>query len=841
MHLAKILPLLLPLLYFFGCTYQENLPTSGDAGTGIYGSIYDENDQPVKDATVLLYPPFDSGRGFTDSTTADRAIYGSRTDAEGYYIFGDLPHTRYTLVALNADKDKGLMIQNIDYAGVKLDMKIGILKAICLVTGKVETYSADRQGAFVYVPKSPFFAMTDLTGHYEISVPEGQYRLYYEQRYFNTYLNPDVSVIAGERKELPVVVLYPLSDTFPPTPDGLTLASYDTARAIATLKWRPIQNCEIKGYRLFYKNASGNWNAVDTNTLTDTLCSQAIAFQDSFKLDSMTKTYGVKAISQHDLISQNMSPALQVILPSPGFVRTLISLHNAGRDTVSVYDTVTIIASFSNPARQIQSIQWIVNSTDTMQSNFSVPAKDGSDTMVFVRGIAGGFKVYPRITDAAGTTRTDSIKVVIIQDVPQIHLLGDSIFAVNKSASFSAQASQRFGSIVRYRWDNGLSTGYDDSTGSAYSFTFPAETTVTVRVEVLDDDGNANQDSLQVYALATQHPPTLAYPANGDSIWSDDTIRWNKVSSILPSFTRYSVFVNHDSSGYVKYQDGIADTFIWLDNFKSSSIQWKVMAYYPGLDSSSWSEERTNPLRWAALKGMKYIPAGSFIDGNGNTASISKGFWMDSTEVTGREYRALMSGDIANYRGDEITGDFRPAEYIGFGAAIAFCNEKSKSKGLDAVYSSNGPLICYWDRIGYRLPTEDEWELAARGGMQLAYPTDDGTLNCNKANYFDCQINKTMEVASYPANPYGLYDMGGNLAEWCWDAYSTTGCTIDCIRGNNRVDYKGPSGQDWIGGRVIRGGSWTDSTTILQASDRREFNSCCRTPYNGLRLILNVH
>lgn len=144
----------------------------------------------------------------------------------------------------------------------------------------------------------------------------------------------------------------------------------------------------------------------------------------------------------------------------------------------------------------------------------------------------------------------------------------------------------------------------------------------------------------------------------------------------------------------------------------------------------------------------------------------------------------------------------------------------------------------YATYYGISLPTEAQWECAAKGGQQLEYPTDDGSLSDLKANYngdtpgvLDAD-GHSKAVGSYPAHPYGLYDMGGNVWEWCLDYYSSSfyqeGATdpVNIVAG---TDAK----------RVRRGGSWNyHSATLLSYARASDFENRGNNHF-GFRVVKN--
>jgi formylglycine-generating enzyme required for sulfatase activity len=216
--------------------------------------------------------------------------------------------------------------------------------------------------------------------------------------------------------------------------------------------------------------------------------------------------------------------------------------------------------------------------------------------------------------------------------------------------------------------------------------------------------------------------------------------------------------------------------------------------------------------------------------------TITRAFLMKTTEVTQEEWQAVMGNNPSWFRARGAGGACGvncPVETVGWTEAVDYVNRLSDAAGLARCYDANrafAGLGC----LGYRLPTEAEWEYAARAGTQTAYHTgvNSQTNNCNN----DPNLNlagwycgnagrRTHPVAQKQVNAWGLYDMHGNVWEWVQDWYAAypAGAAADPI---------GPAAGV---SRVVRGGSWEDTAMNARAAYRRRVRDDVRYSAVGFR------
>ena len=238
---------------------------------------------------------------------------------------------------------------------------------------------------------------------------------------------------------------------------------------------------------------------------------------------------------------------------------------------------------------------------------------------------------------------------------------------------------------------------------------------------------------------------------------------------------------------------------------------------------------------------MMLIPAGEFQMGSNDgdddekpvhTVSVD-GFYMDKYEVTNAQFKKFVDAN-PQWRKDSIEGRFHSGEYL------KHWNGNNYPRGQanhPVVYVSWYAAMAYAEWAGKRLPTEAEWEYAARGGLAgKKYPWGN-TITANQANY-SRNVADTTPVGRYPANGYGLHDMAGNVWEWCLDRWDVSfyreSPSRNPINGGSIASIKNNYTNSRYF-RVLRGGSWYGNATYVRVAFRGSLTPTSTGGHHGFR------
>lgn len=340
--------------------------------------------------------------------------------------------------------------------------------------------------------------------------------------------------------------------------------------------------------------------------------------------------------------------------------------------------------------------------------------------------------------------------------------------------------------------------------------------------------------------------PMLVSPTNGSTVQDfTPTFDWSDVTGA----TSYTILGdnNSDFSSPEITQSPTGSTYTPTTDLTAGTYYWKVLSTNAAGSSSytgAWSVIVKNPSLPAEVvfvQGGTFQMGDHFAGGYSNELPVHSvtvnDFYIGVTEVTQKEWSDIMGSNPSSGYG---VGDTYPVYYITWYSILKYCNLRSIAEGLTPCYtisSSNDPadwgsvptsfnstwnaVICNWSANGYRLPTEAEWEYAARAGIHNAdnYHYSGSDVIDDVAWYESNSGSTTHPVGTKLPNQLGIYDMSGNLCEWCWDWYGSSYYTT-CNDLGTVTDPYGPSTGST---RVLRGGFWGNPATYLRVTYRSPY------------------
>jgi formylglycine-generating enzyme required for sulfatase activity len=239
---------------------------------------------------------------------------------------------------------------------------------------------------------------------------------------------------------------------------------------------------------------------------------------------------------------------------------------------------------------------------------------------------------------------------------------------------------------------------------------------------------------------------------------------------------------------------------------------------------------------------MVSLPGGTFAMGYANGEEDERPvhevtldpFLIDKFEVTQAMFAAAQLPNPSHWQDDPEL----PVERVRWQDAKLYCNERSLLEGLEPCYDESAPgWPCDFSKSGYRLPTEAEWEYAARAGARGVYGDFGESRLAEHAVFESNGGERTAKVGSKQPNAWGIHDMYGNVAEWCHDVYEAN------YYDNSPSDNpRGPETDQEDALRVMRGGSWKATASMCRATFRQgqrtgDTDACFYTDYCGFRCV----
>jgi formylglycine-generating enzyme required for sulfatase activity len=268
-------------------------------------------------------------------------------------------------------------------------------------------------------------------------------------------------------------------------------------------------------------------------------------------------------------------------------------------------------------------------------------------------------------------------------------------------------------------------------------------------------------------------------------------------------------------------KNGSCSSYSWASSARRAIVPVLLALFVAGCggkeESAPSAPSASAPKQIMTETGIKMVllPAGDFLMGDAGEEADERPahkvhldpLCIDVYEVTQASYEGLMGRNPSKSQGPD-----KPVERVSYYAAITYCNMRSHKEGLKECYDPE-TLACDFSANGYRLPTEAEWEYACRAGTKSPYSFGSDSAKLREHAWFKDNSNAdTHPVGQKKPNAWGLYDMHGNVAEWCNDFYGQA-----YYQGSPQENPRGPAtGEE----RVLRGGSWRGTAESCRSSAR---------------------
>lgn len=486
-----------------------------------------------------------------------------------------------------------------------------------------------------------------------------------------------------------------------------------------------------------------------------------------------------------------------------------------------------------------------------LSGNATIPAgTDGKNDIVLINSLDGAYAENSiKITGALNASNVAKI-------MPGIY--GSGVKVLDGTSALVSASCNKF-TVADYV-DGGVTTKWAVGPTGYLNEVVAGGGSITIHTP--EGDLNLAASATTITSSASDTTITIsATDASGSAITSG--LAWNGVT----------VYYGTD-----EIDSGSGNSYKFKKTFPKGTYTLNVSVTYNGTTySDTFTIKKTveGAAAVAIPADFKKITAGSFTRKASSTATtaytvtLTKDFYMCEHEVTQKEWFEVMGVKQEDmYATDKGWGDNYPVYYVNWYKAIAYCNKKSAAEGLTPCYTVSGVsdwgTLAYasiptssdsaWDAAsydpdadGYRLPTEAEWEYAALGDYKddpdwngygdssnssaVVFAGYNGSNSIDAYAWHDGNAsNKTHVVKDKDPNSYSLYDMSGNVYEWCWDWQGSY----------DSANVTNPTGAPTGTYRVMRGGCWNDDAGYCSVASRRRNSPDYRDVTIGFRVVRNA-
>jgi len=496
------------------------------------------------------------------------------------------------------------------------------------------------------------------------------------------------------------------------------------------------------------------------------------------------------------------------------------------------------------------------------QSPSKIATVRGSATRYRDCGVQAGRRYEYQVRAADGRGRESSQSLVV-----SVEISTNPMLLINSGERYTAVEICTLSILAAGAVSMRTETGPDPSAAEWQAY-------ATTRLDTLSTGTGAKIVSLQVkYGDATvsavvrdtifldqspPSPPVLVSPSDGTTgVSLPPNLVWQRSVDGEGSPVVYNVYLGEGSPAAL-VAAGLSNTSHTTSGLRrATAYSWKVLAV-DGAGNAATSEvwSFTTQDVPSGFVFLNAFPPATFTMGSPSSepgrdsdetqhqVTLTRSFYVSQYEVTQSEWESVMGWNESDFRGSS-----RPVERVTWYDAVSYCNKRSQAEGLTPAYTITGAsysgnhivsATVSWNQsaAGYRLLTEAEWEYACRAGTQTAFCNggitniycDPVDPNLNQVGWYCGNAGSTThDVGGKSPNGWGLYDIHGNVWEWCWDWYGSYGGTV--------TDPTGPgSGSN----RVKRGGSWNYVAQNCRSANRYDYTPDDRGNYLGFRLARNV-